>query len=364
MKDKLNELKNFYKDKKILITGHTGFKGVWLYEMLLNLGSKNITGISLDPNKENKISFLCSNNKFIKSYWCDIRDYSKIKSIIYDEKPNIIFHLAAQSLVLDSYSNPFKTYTTNINGTLNILEILKNTNFVNVFLNITTDKVYKNKEWIWGYRENEELFGFDPYSNSKSCVELISQTYFNSFLKHKNITFANIRAGNVIGGGDFSKNRIIPDSFFSIKNNKKMILRNPYSTRPYQHVLEVIYFYVKLVQLIYKNKNLPTIYNIGPTDENIRNVDLVKLFFKKMDVKEVDNKLFFKNDNIFKTKESNLLKLDVSLIKEIFNWKPSFEINDAINLTAEWYKNFLHNKINLEKVNQYHINFFLKKINW
>ena len=227
---------DFYKNKKILITGHTGFKGSWLCKILLESGA-DVTGYSLevpDSSLFNKINL----NAQMKSIIGDIRDFEKLEKIFRQTNPEIVFHLAAQPIVRESYENPMYTYETNVMGTVNILECVRNQLSVKSVLNVTTDKVYKNNEWEWGYRENEELDGFDPYSNSKSCSELITNTYKRSFFENRQIGVSTARAGNVIGGGDFANDRIIPDCVRAALKKEEIIVRNPYSTRPYQHVLE------------------------------------------------------------------------------------------------------------------------------
>ena len=233
---------DFYKNKKILITGHTGFKGSWLCKILLESGA-DVTGYSLevpDSSLFNKINL----NAQMKSIIGDIRDFEKLEKIFRQTNPEIVFHLAAQPIVRESYENPMYTYETNVMGTVNILECVRNQLSVKSVLNVTTDKVYKNNEWEWGYRENEELDGFDPYSNSKSCSELITNTYKRSFFENRQIGVSTARAGNVIGGGDFAKDRIIPDCVRAAINKKNIIVRNPNSIRPYQHVLEPLFAYL------------------------------------------------------------------------------------------------------------------------
>lgn len=365
MENKINLIKEFYSNKKILITGHTGFKGTWLTLTLNELGAKNIIGISLDPNKDkSKVFFQKIKNTNLKNYWIDIRDYKKLKEIVCEEKPEIIFHLAAQPLVLKSYEDPKLTFETNINGTLNILEIIRTTDFVKTFINVTTDKVYKNNEWVYGYRENEELFGIDPYSNSKSCVELLSESYYQSFPIFNKISYANVRAGNVIGGGDFSENRLIPDCIRAIQSKEKLYLRNPDSVRPYQHVLEPVFFYLILAYKISLEKELPKKYNIGPdVNDSLKNINLIKEILRKFNFKNLNDFLEIKNKGYEDKKESNLLMLDNSLIKNIFGWKPTLSLDECLQLTSNWYKAYIDNT-DITSITREQIQRFIKKIEW
>lgn len=273
----VSQLKNFYKNKIVFITGHTGFKGTWLSLFLIHLGAK-VIGYSLKPIINPNLYSITKIKNKISSNYGDIRNYKLLNETLNKYKPEIIFHMAAQPLVLESYKSPHYTYETNIMGTLNILEIIRNTNYVKSFINITTDKVYKNKETMTGYRENEELDGFDPYSNSKSCSELITKTYVRSLIKNK-VAISTVRAGNVIGGGDFSENRIIPDCTKALFSNKCIEIRNPNSIRPYQHVLEPIFSYILLAFKQYHDYSIGDNYNVGPDiQDTVKTKDLVELF--------------------------------------------------------------------------------------
>ena len=257
---------NFYKGKNVFVTGHTGFKGSWLCKILSDAGA-NVTGYSLGPPTEPDLFSISEIEKNINSVIGDINDYEKLKTAFDKSKPEIVFHLAAQPLVRESYKDPAYTYRTNVMGTVNILECVRNSNCVRSFLNVTTDKVYKNKEWEWGYRENEELDGFDPYSNSKSCSELVTHSYINSFFNNDDPpAVSTARAGNVIGGGDFAADRIIPDCVRAMQEGKEIILRNPNSTRPYQHVLEPLSVYMMIAEKQYENKKYASSYNVGPDE--------------------------------------------------------------------------------------------------
>lgn len=328
---------NFYKNKVVLVTGHTGFKGAWLSKILIKYGA-TVIGYSLKPNTNPNLFELSQIENKMISIIADIRNYDKLFSVIKKYKPQIVFHLAAQPLVRESYNEPKYTYETNFNGTLNLLETIRKTDSVKSLINITTDKVYKNNEWLWGYRETEELDGFDPYSNSKSLSELVTATYKRSFFNDEPIAISTVRAGNVIGGGDFSKDRIIPDCVRALLSNDKVIVRNPLSTRPYQHVLEPIYAYLLVAKMQYEDKNYSGSYNIGPNDENcVTTGYLVNKFFQLAD--KIDG---WEHRSIEGPHEANFLKLDISKFKNTFNWTPKWSIDEAIKQTIEWtnvYKN-------------------------
>ena len=273
--------KDFYRGKKVFVTGHTGFKGSWLCKMLSNLGA-DVTGYSLEPPTSPSIFEIANIESDVKSYIGDIRDLPKLKEVFDEAQPEIVFHLAAQPIVRDSYKEPAYTYETNVMGTVNILECVRQSDCVKSFLNVTTDKVYLNKEWEWGYRENEELDGFDPYSNSKSCSELVTHSYKNSFFADNRVAISTARAGNVIGGGDFANDRIIPDCIRSAIKKENIIVRNPYSTRPYQHVLEPLYAYMMIAAKQYEDISYAGYYNVGPDDVDcFQTGALVDLFVSK-----------------------------------------------------------------------------------
>ena len=236
---------SFYKGKKVLVTGHTGFKGSWLCRLLLKLGAE-VTGYALEPPTQPDLFQLLDVESQMHSVTGDIRDLEKMKQVFAEAQPEIVLHLAAQPIVRESYKNPVYTYETNVMGTVNILEAVRQCKSVKSFLNVTTDKVYRNNEWEWGYRETDELDGYDPYSNSKSCSELVTHSYEKAFLKELGIAVSTARAGNVIGGGDFAADRIVPDCVRAIADGKKIAVRNPHSTRPYQHVLEPLGAYLMI----------------------------------------------------------------------------------------------------------------------
>lgn len=332
----MNNIFNTFKNKKILVTGHTGFKGSWLSEFLYSIGA-DVYGIALEADKLSLYNLINLKSK-VKSYIEDIRNLENIKRIVKEINPDIIFHLAAQPIVLESYNDPVYTYETNVLGTVNILESMKNLNNLECAVMITTDKVYENKEWAWGYRENDILGGDDPYSSSKACAELIIKSYKKSFLNDKNIGVT--RAGNVIGGGDFSKHRIIPDIVRAIEKDEPVELRNPNSIRPWQHVLDVLYGYLLFAyNLINNYKNISYSYNLAPIyNGDEYTVEYVTKTFIKIIGKGMYNINSQKNN-----KENNILLLDSSLIRKELNWKELFSIDEAIRETANWYKEYLNN---------------------
>ena len=333
-------MNRFYKGKNILITGHTGFKGSWLSEILLNWNA-NVSGFSLSPPTEPNLFNLLDLQSKMDSNIGDIRNLNHLKEVFDRIQPEIVIHMAAQPLVRESYENPIYTYETNVMGTVNICECVRISKNVKSFLNVTTDKVYENVEKLEGYKEEEKLNGFDPYSNSKSCSEIITQSYNNSFLKKLNIPTSTARAGNVIGGGDFAKDRIIPDCVKSALNNKNIIIRNPYSTRPYQHVLEPLNVYLTIVQKQCENINYAGYYNVGPDDDDcITTGELATLFCEKWG----NNLKWINKSEIDAPHESNFLKLDSTKIKNTFNWKPLWGIEKAIEKTVEWTKCYSNNE--------------------
>lgn len=330
---------SFYKDKKVFVTGHTGFKGSWLCKMLANAGAV-VTGYSLNPPTTPSLFQIADIEQDVCSVIGDIRDYLSLKKAFDNAQPEIVLHLAAQPLVRESYQDPAYTYETNVMGTVNILECVRNSNCVKSFLNVTTDKVYLNKEWVWGYRENEELDGFDPYSNSKSCSELVTHSYKNCFFSDGKVAVSTARAGNVIGGGDFAKDRIIPDCIRAAQKKEDIIVRNPYSTRPYQHVLEPVYAYLMIAAMQYQDKKYADYYNVGPDDTDcFQTGALVDLFVKhwKEDIKWID-----RYDG--GPHEANFLKLDCSKLKATFGWKPRWNLDKAVEKAVEWSKCWLEGK--------------------
>ena len=333
---------SFWKNKKVLITGHTGFKGSWLSIALSDLGAR-LYGYSLKVKNKNQIfSLLKLENLFVKSMYGDVRDLTKLKKFVKISKPEIVFHLAAQPLVRESYMKPHYTYETNIMGTINLFEILKENKNLKCLIVITTDKVYKDSGKTNGYKENENLGGHDPYSASKACVEIVTESYKKSFFEKNGVSVATLRAGNVIGGGDWSEDRLIPDIIKLLKSQKKLIIRNPNSIRPWQHVMEAVYFYIKITKNFYnrkeiflKNWNL----NIGPmTDDNLKVIDIVNFFKKEFP------KINFKIKREKKLKETKILKLNSSKIKKLLSIKKTLSSKQVLSLTVDWYKKFLDKK--------------------
>ncbi len=329
---------NFWKDKKVFITGHTGFKGAWLSIFLHCLGAK-ITGYSLKPEKKSLYNLANVKKIVLNSYFADVRDFNKLDKAIKKSKAEIIFHLAAQPLVLESYREPLETFETNINGTLNLIESAKKIKKIKSIVIVTTDKVYditKNKV----FRENDKLGGSDPYSMSKVCSELIAESYSKSFKIFNKRILATARAGNVIGGGDFAKDRIIPDIYRSFKKKAPLIIRNPNYVRPWQHVLEPLSGYLLLAEKIYKKKlpiNMEN-WNFGPNINDCKSVKFLANEFKK----KIPLKLkTFQDKN--KNKETKTLRLDNSKSKKYLNWKPKWSLIETIDKIIEW-----NNLINLK----------------
>lgn len=326
--------KNFYKNKRVLVTGHTGFKGSWMCTVLSFLGAK-VTGYALAPIGPNLFE-ACGVSHEMNSVIGDVRDLEQVKKVFRETQPELVIHMAAQPLVRESYINPAYTYEVNVMGTVNVLECIRETSSVRSFINVTTDKVYKNKEWEWGYREDEELNGYDPYSNSKSCSELVTSTYINSFFQERQIAISTMRAGNVIGGGDFAKDRIIPDCVRAAYGKKEIEVRNPYSIRPYQHVLDAVMAYLMVAQEQYIETRYAGNYNVGPNNEDsVETGEIVSLF--------CDAWASFTEERIQWTAcgeqglhEANFLKLDCSRLKKTFHWNPVWDIKKAVEKTVEW----------------------------
>ena len=359
MKNKLKYLRKFWKGKKVFLTGHTGFKGTW-FSIFLNLLGARVSGYSLKPNMAPSFYNLIKlNNNIYSSTIGDIRDYSKLKKSISNFSPNFIIHMAAQPLVRESYLNPKYTYEVNTLGTVNILYILKEINFVKSALIITTDKVYLNDNKKEYFRENDLLGGVDPYSNSKSCAELIVDSYNYSFFKEKKIHVATARAGNVIGGGDFSKDRIIPDYFRSLLKNEKLFLRSPNSIRPWQHVLDPLYGYLLLLMKLHKKEVISgSSFNFGPNKSSNKSVsNVITMINKNFDnsVKIIKTKTSPRN-----YKESKVLMLNSDKSKKILKWNSKYNLTQSINLTSSWFKHYNDRKNkNILKITQDQIREYL-----
>jgi len=346
----------FWENKKVLITGHTGFKGSWLTIILNKLGSE-IHGLSIDEGQLS-LSRDIDLGKFCKSHIFDLRDKEGVKKKVANINPEIIIHLAAQSLVLKSYKDPYLTYSTNLMGLVNLYDSIRQSKNTKVILNVTSDKCYKNLESKSGYKENDILGGSDPYSNSKACAELISESYRESFLSQMGIASITARAGNVIGGGDWAEDRLIPDIMRSIINKQNLKIRYPNAIRPWQHVLEPLSGYLMLVENAYKDpEKFSEAWNFGPEKENIRTVKDI--------ISEISKNIEFKKEIIFdSTKalhETETLKLDISKVKSQLNWKPKWGFEKTIRKTCDWYKTYISNK-NIEKITEYQINEYFEEI--
>ncbi len=328
---------NIYRNKKVFITGHTGFKGSWLSIWLQTLGAK-VCGYSLKPNTNPSMyRELDIENKIEKSIIGNILDYETLEKSINDFQPEIIFHLAAQPIVRLSYKEPKLTYETNVIGTLNVLEVARKCKSVKAFVNVTTDKCYENKEIAKGYKEDEPMGGYDMYSSSKGCVEIMSSSYRRSFLQEEDsMSMATARAGNVIGGGDWAEDRLIPDCIRYINQNKAIEIRNPIAVRPWQHVLEPLSGYLLLGQkLLETGKDYAEGFNFGPNEESVLKVSEVAQ--KIIDNYNKGEVIVHKKDNLH---EANLLMLNIEKAKTVLNWTPTYTANEAIKETVEWYKHF------------------------
>lgn len=326
---------SFYKGKNVLITGHTGFKGSWMSQLLIMAGA-NVTGYALDAPTNPSLFHMCKLDSHMNSVEGDIRDLEHLQRVFSECKPEIVIHMAAQPIVRESYKNPVYTYETNVMGTVNVLECVRNTPSVKSFVNVTTDKVYLNKEWEWGYRENEELNGYDPYSNSKSCSELVTSSYINSFFKDMDVAISTARAGNVIGGGDFAADRIIPDCIRAVEKGENIVVRNPFSVRPYEHVLEPVVAYLLIAKAQYEDKSYAGSYNVGPEEKDcLTTGELVDLFCCSWE-KVTGTPVKWINKYDGGPHEASFLKLDCSKLKKTLGWKPVWDIKMTMEKIVEW----------------------------
>lgn len=331
---------SFWKNKKVFLTGHTGFKGGWLSLWLTSMGAE-VTGFSLPPTNEPNIYCSCDLENFIKkSIFSDVKDLGSVQQAMTQARPDIVIHMAAQSLVRFSYDDPVETFATNVMGTVNVLDSARSISPLKATVIVTTDKCYENKEWEWGYRENDPLGGLDPYSNSKSCAELVTLAYRHSFFNVKSSfksrnAIASARAGNVIGGGDWSKDRLIPDAIKAFISNKPLLIRNPQATRPWQHVLEPLSGYLILAQALYQHgSKYASAWNFGPKDEDTRSVsEVVDLM-----IQQWGEAAKWVKDGDEQPHEATLLKLDCSKAKIELNWLPKLGLEKAIEITTDWYK--------------------------
>lgn len=329
---------DFYRGKRVFVTGHTGFKGAWLCQMLAGAGAE-VTGYSLDPPTRPNLFTLVGLERRIVHVIGDVRDFDHLWQTMQTANPEIVIHLAAQPIVREGYRNPRYTYETNAMGTVNLMECIRmlaeRGQAPRSVLNVTTDKVYQNNEWCWGYREDEPLDGFDPYSNSKSCSELVTHCYINSFFDKNGIAVSTARAGNVIGGGDFADDRIIPDCVRAMAEGKVIGVRNPYATRPYQHVLEPLTAYLMIAQKQYEDQSLSGYYNVGPDEcDCVTNGELVSLFCKYWGPKaQWEN-----HADVGSPHEASFLKLDCSRLKAVFGWRPRWHIETCMEMTCRFEK--------------------------
>jgi len=358
MTNKLLILKKFWKNKKVFLTGHTGFKGSW-FSILLNLLGAKVIGYSLKPEEKENLFDLSGLKKIIhQSIIGDIRDYNKLKKSILEFNPDFVVHMAAQPLVRHSYDHPKYTYEVNTLGTVNVLNILNELNFIKSALIITTDKVYLNNNKKSYYRENDRLGGLDPYSNSKSCAELVVNSYNHSFLRKKNIYVATARAGNVIGGGDFSKDRILPDYFRSLSSKKKkLFLRFPNSIRPWQFIIDPLYGYLLLLMKLHKKQKFANYcWNFGPEKSNNKSVGYVVNLMNEEFDRSV--KVIKKNNTSKNYYESKLLMLNSEKAEKSLNWKTKYSLNQSIKLISYWHKDFLVKKNALKICQEQILNYF------
>lgn len=330
----------FYNGKKIFVTGHTGFKGSWLCSILLKAGAE-ITGYSLESPTDPNLFSIADIEKNINSVIGDIRDREHLKSVFDKSNPEIVFHLAAQPIVRESYADPVYTYETNVMGTVNILDCVKNSDTVKSVVNVTTDKVYRNIECSDGYIEEDFLDGYDPYSNSKSCSELVTHSYNRCFLRDKGIAVSTARAGNVIGGGDFAKDRIIPDCVRSALKGEEIIIRNPHSIRPFQHVIEPLIAYLMIAQKQYDDIKYADSYNIGPEEKDcITAGELADIFCKKWGQGVKLKNISEKNA----PHEAGLLKLNCTKLKSVFDWQPVWNIEKSVEMICRFSKKLINNE--------------------
>ena len=349
---------NFWLSKKIFLTGHSGFKGSWLSIWLYSLGA-NVTGYALQPPTSPNLFELCGISKLVCSIYGDVRDAELVRKTMVEAKPEIVIHMAAQPLVRDSYLRPVETYTTNVIGTVNLLEAIRQCESVRAVVNVTTDKCYSNQEWPWGYRENEPLGGFDPYSSSKACSELVTAAYRSSYFNSNNydrhrIAVATARAGNVIGGGDWAADRLIPDCIRALLNHEKIIIRNPKAIRPWQHVLEPLYGYLLLAQKLYESgSSFAEAWNFGPDDKDAKPVEWVV-----NKICEQWGTSGYTIDDGLQVHEANYLKLDCSKAKLRLGWEPRWNLLMALKKIYEWYMAYQARSsvyhVCLQQIEEYH----------
>ncbi len=345
----------FWENKKVFVTGHTGFKGSWLCMWLSDLGAK-VTGFALPPSTNPSLFELCKVEELIENHHVgDIRDLDFLISAMKQALPDIVIHMAAQPLVRESYKNPVETYSTNVMGTVHMLEAVRQCKSVKAVLNVTTDKCYENKEWVWGYRETEPLGGFDPYSSSKACSELVTSAYRNSFFGQENsVAIASARAGNVIGGGDWANDRLIPDCVRSLLSNQTIKVRNPDSIRPWQHVLEPLSGYLMLLQHLYEGgSKYADAWNFGPLDSEAKPV---KWIVEKV-ISSWTPKINYEQDTGSNPHEAHYLKLDCSKAFYELGWQPRWSLEFTIEQILAWTRAYMSKKdmraFSLEQIKEY-----------
>lgn len=335
----MKKMLDFYKGKRVFVTGHTGFKGSWLCTMLVMAGAE-VTGYALPPAAGPSLFKISGLEHKMRSVCGDIQDLDALWSSFEQAKPEIVFHLAAQPIVRESYRDPVGTYSTNVMGTVHILECVRRSDTVRSVLNVTTDKVYENHRWPWGYRETDTLNGYDPYANSKSCSELVTDSYQKSFLREKGVAVSTARAGNVIGGGDFAVDRIIPDCIRAMQAGRSILLRNPYSVRPYQHVLEPLSAYLLIAQRQYEDGRLSGSYNVGPESTDcLTTGQLADLFCRTW-----GEGARWEHTGEGGPHEDAVLKLDCSKIQSTLGWRPKWSAEQAVHETVAWTKVWLTGK--------------------
>jgi CDP-glucose 4,6-dehydratase len=325
---------SFWCDKRVLLTGHTGFKGAWMSLWLHSLGAK-VQGFALAPPTSPSLFEEAKVGDLIQSTLGDVRDFTAVKKLVGEFKPEIVFHMAAQPLVRYSYDAPLETYATNVMGTAHLLESIRTTDSVRAVVNITTDKCYENREWVWGYREDEPMGGFDPYSSSKACSELVSAAYRQSFLDKAGIAVATARAGNVIGGGDWAKDRLVPDVLRAFSDNQPVSIRNPNSIRPWQHVLEPLSGYLLLAEKLFAQPaTFSQAWNFGPQDEDAKPVGwIVEAIAGKW-----GSEAAWSFDEGPHPHEAYYLKLDISKARQVLGWSPRWTLDQALDNVIEWHQ--------------------------
>lgn len=343
----------FWSGKRVFLTGHTGFKGSWLSLWLQSMGAQ-VTGYALAPPTNPSLFEIAEVAQGMTSVIGDIRDLAKLQAVFADHRPEIVIHMAAQPLVRYSYQNPVETYSTNVMGTVHLFEAVRNTPGVKAVVNVTTDKCYENKEWNWGYRENEPMGGHDPYSNSKGCSELITSAYRSSFFQDKGAALASARAGNVIGGGDWATDRLVPDILRAFEKNQPVVIRNPHATRPWQHVLEPLSGYLSLAEHLYTDcQAFAEGWNFGPKDDDAQPVQWI---VEQM-VNSWGNGASWQQDGGVHPHEANYLKLDIAKAKACLGWQPRWPLAIALKKITAWHHAYLNSanmhEFTLEQIQNY-----------